>query len=426
MDDDDDSTSLGWVQGNDGKEYLDMEVFASGVQEDSTGDKEVYTEEDLKDIASTYDGQVATRPAPVCIGHPTMSSPAYGWVQKMWVTGDKLVARLGELHPAFAEALKAGRYKTRSISLYDDGRTRHIGMLGGAQPAVEGLQPLQFAEQIASTYKTYNQEITPMENREVEDLKRQLTFFEKLFAKFGMEVKAEETAKAKDHAQDPNKDIMDKEKGSGTEEATLPADANADVQTKEVGKEIVDPKVEVTTTKQQEAEVLKIAADETAENTKLKALVAELEKKLATLEGLLKEKEVSDNKSFCESLVKDGKLRPADLTTTLTIMDQKAYIDSIRNFAQDGRPTQVDEYRQHLSAAPKIIEFGESVAIAEAMPTVTVPSVHEMVERHMRDSAGKMSYLEAYSKVCAECPDHPEFKAMARAADAEAVQKGMK
>ncbi|WP_372090306.1 hypothetical protein P7L79_12800 [Tistrella mobilis] len=109
---------------------------------------------DLAEIAGAYDPLIHR--APIVIGHPATDDPAWGWVKSLRVVGDRLVAVVEGVDPAFAEAVMAGRYATRSVRLYrpdaasnpTPGRwhLRHVGFLGAEVPAVKGLRPVEFSE----------------------------------------------------------------------------------------------------------------------------------------------------------------------------------------------------------------------------------------------------------------------------------------
>ena len=91
------------------------------------------------------------------VGHPQMDAPAYGWIDGLRRTGDRLQAKLRDIDPAFREAVEAGRYAGRSVALENDVtdgyRLQHLGFLGGAAPAVKGLAPTQFSATPAHTYR---------------------------------------------------------------------------------------------------------------------------------------------------------------------------------------------------------------------------------------------------------------------------------
>jgi hypothetical protein len=131
---------------------MEFEIFSSGQHTSDKGITKDYTADDLNYIASNYNPSESE--APIVIGHPVDSSPAYGWIESLKVEGDKLLAKAKDLVPEFLNAVKQGLYKKRSISLDKDGKLRHVGFLGGALPAVKGLADIQFTENdSASTYE---------------------------------------------------------------------------------------------------------------------------------------------------------------------------------------------------------------------------------------------------------------------------------
>ena len=132
-----------------------IEVFRTGTFTPMEGEPITYSAGDLKAVADAYDA--ATAPAPIVVGHPTTDAPAYGWAQSFDfdASADRLYATVGEIDPAFSEAVRAGRYKKISLSFFrpQDAANpvpgtwypRHIGFLGGAAPAVAGLKNVQFS-----------------------------------------------------------------------------------------------------------------------------------------------------------------------------------------------------------------------------------------------------------------------------------------
>lgn len=132
-----------------------IEVFRPGTFTPMTGEPVTFSAADLVALAASYDA--ATAPAPAVIGHPKTDDPAFGWAQSFSFDegGQRLVAEVGEIEPAFAEAVAAGRYKRISLSLYPPAAAnnpkpgqwypKHIGFLGAAAPAVSGLKPVAFA-----------------------------------------------------------------------------------------------------------------------------------------------------------------------------------------------------------------------------------------------------------------------------------------
>lgn len=133
--------------------YGPIEVFRAGTFTPMTGAPQTIDEKSLRQIADTYDAQAA--PAPVVVGHPSIDAPAYGWVEHLYTEGGILKAVIKDTEPAFAEQVRAGRYRKVSISLFLPSAAanpkpgtlylKHVGFLGGTAPAVPGLKPVSFA-----------------------------------------------------------------------------------------------------------------------------------------------------------------------------------------------------------------------------------------------------------------------------------------
>jgi len=128
---------------------MEFEIFKTGSHTSDKGITKDYSLDDLNFIAQSYDPSVLE--APIVIGHPVDSSPAYGWIESLKVVGDRLIAKAKDLIPEFKEALSNKLYKKRSISLDSEGKLRHIGFLGGALPAVKGLADIQFSDENTNT-----------------------------------------------------------------------------------------------------------------------------------------------------------------------------------------------------------------------------------------------------------------------------------
>lgn len=416
---------------------LEVEAFASGTHTDMTGKTESWTDADLVKIADKYNSMANEAPAPVVIGHPTDASPAYGWIKSARAFGNKLILRLGELNRDFVSALKDGAYKTRSLSMYDDGTIRHLGFLGGMQPAVKGLAPFKFAS--SENSHTYNFEertvIMATPDTEVMEVKRENAFFKKIFAMFKVEVPTPEQVKSfsepkvapepekkadpapekkveepKKEFADASQSVVDKENGPSGTSAADPAQAQTDREAKEG----TVPPAEQTVDKAAIAKTKDEANVMAEENSRLKAEIEALKSQLEALKkSTEKQAQETGNRAFCENLVKAGKLRPAELDAEIENLNMRDYTDSCRSFAEgDGQVPAAETYRKHLSTRPKIVEFGEMVAPPD-LPAkdalVGVPSIDAFVEKGIKDKmqlnpaisyedALKQTYAEAQSK----------------------------
>ena len=131
-----------------------LDIFRPGRHVAMSGEALAFTEADLAATAKAYDP--AVHEAPIVVGHPAHNLPAYGWVKGLSYTEDRLQADPHQVDPAFAELVKAGRFKKISASFYKPDAEanpvpgvyylRHVGFLGAAPPAVKGLKDAVFAD----------------------------------------------------------------------------------------------------------------------------------------------------------------------------------------------------------------------------------------------------------------------------------------
>lgn len=143
---------------------LEIEIFRPGSFRAMEAEDVAFSAGDLATIARRYD---TANDAPIVIGHPDTDAPAYGWVKALRYdgAGKRLFARIGDLHPAFAAAVRKRHYKKVSASFFAPDSPanpkpgawylRHVGFLGAAAPAVSGLRPVDFAGSVAGIF-TFN------------------------------------------------------------------------------------------------------------------------------------------------------------------------------------------------------------------------------------------------------------------------------
>jgi hypothetical protein len=149
-----------------------------------------FSSDDLAGCVASYDP--AKHEAPLVIGHPQIDAPAYGWVQKLHLDGDRMMATAKQVEPAFAELVRAGRFKKVSSSFWSPDAAgnptpgqwalRHVGFLGAAAPSVKGMKPAHFADGAAGVLDFSDETLLAMQA----DFDRQArrkdteTFIEKL------------------------------------------------------------------------------------------------------------------------------------------------------------------------------------------------------------------------------------------------------
>lgn len=312
-----------------------IEVFRPGTFVPMSGAAVTMTAEDLKAIAAAYDAE--GNPTPVVVGHPKTEDAAYGWAKAFSFDEEsqKLVAEVGEIEPAFGEAVTAGRYKRISLSLFSPSAPnnpkpgawypKHIGFLGAAAPAVSGLKPVSFAEDQTGVVEV---EFGDPAFKDVASIFRSLR--EWLIEKHGVEA-ADRVA--------PSWSINWIDDAGERDRSGLPA--------------FTEPEPNPTETTMTEAE---------------KAAAAERERKLNEREAELNKREAeaaqAENLSFAEGLVKQGKLLPASQPRVVALLNsldapQPTEVSFSEPGGQTVKESPADAMRAILSAQPKVVDFSD-------------------------------------------------------------------
>ena len=289
-----------------------IEVFRTGTHTDSAGNTKDWKENDLKKIAENYNPE--KNEAPIVIGHPTDSSPAYGWVEKVKIEGGILWAKFKNVIPEFTDMVKKGLFKKRSISLYPDLTLRHIGFLGTTPPAVKGLADLKFSE---------DEEAITFEFKEEKHKSAKAKKEEKMTFKDFMEI----FKFWKEAEKNPDMQLPDtKGKGTGNGDKTF---TEADIE----------------------------AAKKTGGEAERKKAETEFAEKEHTAKREARTKEISD---FCDTLVKEGKIPPSwvdsGLVEFVNSLDSEAEI----SFSEKGeKKSPADWFKSFLEGFEKSKIFQE-------------------------------------------------------------------
>lgn len=313
-----------------------IEVFRTGSFTPMEGPTLTFSAADLRAVADSYDPETA--PAPIVVGHPSADAPAFGWVQsyEFDATADRLYANIGEMEPAFAEAVKAGRYKKVSQSFFKPDHPanpapgtwypKHVGFLGAAAPAVPGLRNVHFsaghdgAVTISADFGV---------GRDTAGLFRGLRDF--LIEKFGLE-DADRVLPAysiewlaEEHDPVP---------------VARRSFAAAPDPVPETPPVIIEDKQPMSNTGN-------------TEFSEREARVAEREAAIAARE---RESRHQAHASFAEALVNDGRLLPASAGQVVGLLDDLAAADTASFSAEAGDPA--ERLRAILKAQPKVVQFG--------------------------------------------------------------------
>ena len=134
------------------KKLAKIRAFRAGQQTDSLGKPYTFSRADLVAMANAYNA--SDQEAPLTLGHPTYDAPAYGWIKHAEANGDYLDLEV-EPTAAAEELVRSEEYKYCSLAIWPPGHDsnptpetigiRHLGMLGGAAPAVPNLPRVTFA-----------------------------------------------------------------------------------------------------------------------------------------------------------------------------------------------------------------------------------------------------------------------------------------
>lgn len=199
-----------------------IEIARTGTFTDSTGHPQTFTAGDLDAIARSYDP--AKRDAPLCFGHPqTDKAPAYGWVEKLKSEGGKLYANFSQVPEQVRALVDAGHYRHVSMSLMPDRVSlRHVALLGAAQPAIDGLAAVEFADGGNAITVDFAATRGEGDTMTIEELQRQIG---QLTAQ--LEALKTENASLKKQA-DSHKQEKDKAEAAKTEAEQKAEKANAD------------------------------------------------------------------------------------------------------------------------------------------------------------------------------------------------------
>lgn len=328
-----------------------IEIFKAGKWTDSAGRVSEWSSGDLVEIVKSYDPK--TLEAPVVLGHPNDDgAQAYGWVKNLRVTGDILEAQLSDVVPELDKWVAEGSYKKRSISLSGH-QLRHVGFLGAANPAVQGLKDINFSQQDDDNLKFF--EFTDDETKDTTD------FSENIMNDKKQVVKVPVT-------------FSDSEKGTKKQES-----ATATHNMTQAVQNSVDSKNDDS----------RYAALE-AQNTRLA-------KQLAALNKQIRNKEITET---VDNFIKDGYLTPAQKNIAVALMSALDTVKGNVQFSDGTSISALNLFSKFLGSLPKQIDFTRVATAEKAIQTAD--SYSEDVDKKIDKLLAKrkeMSYVEALKEV---------------------------
>ena len=335
-----------------GNGYRAIHIFRPGRHTSMQGATIDFGESDLIATANAYDP--ARHEAPLVIGHPRADAPAWGWVGGLTADKGGLFAAPHQLDPAFAEMVRAGRFKKVSASFYTPDSPhnpvpgvyylRHVGFLGAQPPAVKGLAPVNFAE------GDTDEGCISFDFAESPGLLRWLADLFRGLREYVVEKDGAETADRAIPSYAVS-GLQEMAAASAAQAAEIPAFA-----------ENLPPKKEHTMQKQETPPAENIDFAET------KARADELERKVAYLTGIARKERAS---RVVDKVLADGRLTPAQsvgLADFMAGLDEEGTFD----FAEDGGKTTSMSPAAFMAAflerLPKQVDFSEAAPGGEEAP----------------------------------------------------------
>lgn len=366
-----------------------LAIFRPGRHTALSGTTLEFSEADLAACAAAYDPKL--HEAPLVIGHPALSAPAYGWVGKLDYADGLLQAEPRQVAPEFAAAVADGRYKKISASFWQPGAPgnpkpetfylRHVGFLGGAAPAVKGLPAAQFAadETGVIEFGDWSDTLTSRLLRRLRDW------------------------------------IIGRD-GLAAADAALPADDLAALEAEAARPEPQEAAPSAASTiayAESPTGGDAMSADEKARLAELEAennrLKAEAKARQDAALAAARERTHAEHVSFCDQLTKQGRLIPGHRDEVLALLDFVGNAEGTLEFAEGRKEAPIEVLRKFIAATPKQVEFRE-IAGAERDEAGTAsfaapPGYHVDSER-----------LEIHAKAIAWQKAHPNTDYLAAVA----------
>lgn len=288
----------------------EMVIFTSGLHTDNKGNQREYTDADLDKTVQLYDSK--KHEAPLVIGHPTDNAPAYGWIDKLKRVGKELIAIPKQVNEDFKKMIQDGAFKKRSASFYSDGSLRHVGFLGAMPPAIKGMPDFAFNEVKEFSEFEFDNFSEDKEESFIKKIVNALTPYFK----------------------SKNQDNIDKAVNNYNE----------------------DEKMEQEKINELTAKVETLTKDVASFSEKIVEKDKTIQELKATIQKTKDESLIAGFSEFCESLVKEGRMKPADKDKHIKSLTN---LSKVANFSE-GEDNPIENYKEVLKNSPVIMDFSES------------------------------------------------------------------
>ena len=368
-----------------------VQIFRVGTHTASNGFVRTYSQSEIDQIAQNYNPEV--HEAPLIIGHAYGTSPAFGWVKKLYSCPGYLEADVW-FHPEIVDAVRQKLYQKFSVGLYTEESPanpypgtlslRELTILGAQPPAVKALASIQFQEE--EGVLQFDEQLNFMQSDSLI-----ATIFQRL----------------RDH-------FIDKE-GLDAADKILPADL---VQMVYECASMPDARFEMLDRLMMRVSELedKVSSSQPIYTEKHMTEEKELEfaekqrqieiqqAELAKQAGLLAKRQAEldrkEDLDFCEGLIKEGKVLPKERTNLMAIFSSLRKSDSTVNFGEGEELSAVEAIKNFVKEHPPVIAFGEFSAPEKALPRTgngfDAPDGYEVDSEQAELYEKAQAYMEAH------------------------------
>lgn len=315
-------------------------IFRTGRHTSMQGDTLDFSEADMTASCAAYDPVV--HEAPLVVGHPKDTAPAYGWVQGLAMDGADVAADCDQVNPDFAELVKGGAFKKVSASWYAPNHPanpkpgvyylRHVGFLGAQPPAIKGLKAVDFAEDDGEVVTIEFAEVRPWQRasgwRSVAALFRGL------------------------------RDMLVEQQGAEKAEAMLPAYSIDNLLTLSEAEANADAPDSPAFSEPQQTEEPPVGQNTQPDAAELKRQADELARQQADFAEKQTAFRRDQNAAFLDGLVAQGRPLPIPKDNLLNFMEAISANALVVDFAEGKKPV-ADTFREILKAIPATVDFSE-------------------------------------------------------------------
>lgn len=376
-----------------------IHIFRAGTHVAADGRSVSFSDADLAAAASAYDP--AVHEAPLVIGHPKDTAPAYGWVAGMIAQGGELHAIPAKVNAEFAELVRSGAYAKVSASFYlPDAVTnpkpgayylRHVGFLGAQPPAIKGLAPVQFGEAGGDTVTVEFAELSDSLGWRLPWMLRGVARLFRRLRDATIETQGVEAA----DKMISDYDITDIERAAADIETASAVEANRE-----------SPASSFSETVTNEVPVPPIPAAATPTPADLEVQAAKLKADQASFAEQQTAFRRAQHSSLLDGLVAEGRPLPCDKTVLLDFMDAISESGTI-SFAEGPARPALEVFRSEILAKlPRQVDFAERApggngGDGEADPT-TLAREAVAYQETMRGQGVMITTTEAVAHVTKE------------------------